>query len=284
MIVGSGKVLVISSGMTVENLDVRSGGEVVLEGGTLVNPRFEPGSIETVTSGGRISGIAVSGINNNGTIVGGRELVVSSGGEATDITIASQSTLVFAGGSVSDLKVDNYAYLEVAAGTTLSGLELETGTATQFTVSAGATLMSASLTGGQETILSGGSDSGSILSSGAWESVDSGAKAVRMTVASGGNLEVRGTLDGARVLRGGTIEVAGGTASAITALGGGFDMEGGTATKLLLGGGYSQLLDATVTGVTLVNGGLLGVHSSTINDVVVSSGANLTLTRTVRPH
>src|ERR1700722_14103285 len=99
-VVESGVVLTLSSGMTASNVVVDYGGEVLLEGGKLVNPSFSELAIEVVASGGILSGQIVA-----------PTLILSSGGIAENITAGQ--TLVFAGGTVSGLSFGYSTTVEI---------------------------------------------------------------------------------------------------------------------------------------------------------------------------
>jgi len=199
MVLGGGKMLVSSGGVT-DGATIDSGGTLlVLSGGidggdpalnegasivTVANPT-------TVSSGGTE---ILMGASTSATLEGGATMVVSSGGVANFTTVDSGAVLVVSsGGQVGSDYFNSFFY---------GGAQVSSGG--ELVISSGATDLGAQIAG-VEIVASGGTAIQDTVGAGGHEVVQSGGTA-HSTVISGGTLEVAsgGILDGVR-FEGGTL-------------------------------------------------------------------------------
>ena len=158
----------MSSGQTVSGLVVGSDTTLEVSGGT---------AIGTTIAGGQVD------VENGGTIED--TLLVASGGETGFLYVSSGAVAVnttLSGGGYMDV------YGGTASGTTLLGTAY---THPSLDLVFGGTATSTTLgSGSDEIVFASGLDSGAVISSGGYLTVDSGGTAVSATVMSGGTLEV----------------------------------------------------------------------------------------------
>ncbi|WP_174300589.1 AIDA repeat-containing protein [Caulobacter sp. S45] len=182
-------LLTVSSGASAEALFIDAGGAVdVLAQGSATST--------TVLAGGVLS--AAAGAVTNGL------LTVSSGGTAESAVLTSGATeQLYAGGIDSGVKISAGAVLElvsaqVAASTPLTvGPRTSNSTVDGATLSSGARLVTVAanvVSGGIETVVSGGQASATTVSSGGVERLSSGGYAEGATVLAGGVLSGAGVV------------------------------------------------------------------------------------------
>jgi autotransporter passenger strand-loop-strand repeat protein len=252
----------VSSGLIIEpsnQLIVLSGGEA--EAITL-SANYHHSASATVSGGGLISGLRAVGQLAS--------VVIESGGEALDTNLSGSTEFVggiasgitgggyvtVAGGGIASGISLGFGYVTVARGGIASGISLGFGYVTVAGHAFGLVL-----SGGLESVVSGGRTSGALIKSGAQELVSSGGEARGTQVLFGGveQLVAGGVASGVRVSSGATLVLdaavvgsgqvitAGGQALATTAISG---------VKLLQGGVW-ELSAATIESrglVCVVNG------------------------------
>jgi autotransporter passenger strand-loop-strand repeat protein len=279
---GQNFTYVISGGQTSGGLTVGSGQSLeVLPGGTASGTQ--------IVSGGQadISGLAIS------SFVGGA--VPFSGGG----TQFSQQT-VFAGGLASGTVLASGGQETVLSGGTEIGATVSSGGGIQLgfgpfgneSGSAGGVDSGTTLSGGFETVFSGGVTSNVLVLSGGNETVVAGGTAVSATVSSGGSIQLgygafgnqsgsAGGTDISGVLSGGFEGVnSGGVASNVLVLSGGFQnvFSGGIASNTtVLTGGSIQLggfNNGPTAGGTTVNAVLAG-GSETVSSGGIASNTSI---------
>ncbi len=242
-VVSSGATLVVSSGVTSANVLVRTGGTLdVLKGGTAQSTMLAgteivlgteasggvaSGGVQTVSSGGVVSGDTVSsggaqtvlggGIVRGGSVMSGASETVSSGGVASGVTVVGSQT-VLAGGSASGTVVSAnfFATGELVSGGVVTGTQLQGGDV----LVEGAGAVSGSAVGtvvtGTEGIVyvyGGGVTTGTVLSgSYGEESVYGSGSALGTTVNSGNTQYLYGGFTSGTVLVGGSQSITSGVA------------------------------------------------------------------------
>jgi autotransporter passenger strand-loop-strand repeat protein len=145
----------VSAGGTTDELYVSSGGVLNVHGKVTSGVTVFAGGVETVSSGGVVSGASVAD-----TTLSGGEVDVLSGGKLTFATVLSGGELtVSKGGSAASIVVFSGGNLNVA-GTTTSNVTVSSG-GTE-TVSAGGIAGGTTIAGGTVEITSGGSDGGKV--------------------------------------------------------------------------------------------------------------------------
>jgi len=242
----AGGVLSLTSGLVTTGVDVMSGGALLgpgeLQGGDIVS-----------LDAGLVSGVSL------GDVSGGHgELFIESGGAASRMTEGGAGDLITVESGA--------AAIDTLVVGTLALLSIESGGAASGTVVAGAGVLvfgSAALThvsaGGADYVESGGFSHDDLVLSGGLESIVSGGTASAATVSSGGTLSLAGLAVETTVASGGTLAdngvavwSGGATATLAGALtGGGELIEDGPGTLVL--GGQSGAFD----GEAIIAGGAL---------------------------
>ena len=268
--VTSGQTLSVTSGQTSSGVIVLGGGIVdVLSGGTARGTIVSSGGIEIISSGGIVS---------NTTVLSGGALDVLSGGLADPTMIDSDGLEV------------------VSAGGTDNGAQISGGEQDVLGLASDATVFT-----GSQVVESGGTASGTTVSSGGTLDVLSGGIASNTHVLSGGTLVIGGTLSGFTVSSGVTFEVSGGTVSKTTVLSGGtlellarakqngttissggiFEIGAGqtlSGYRVSRGITLEAVLGGTVSNTTVLSGGTFAVLSGgTANGITVSRGGTATI-------
>ena len=290
IIVSSGEVLTISSGQTSNGLSIESGGKLIVsKGGTAYDLTVSSGGalnvagtitsdvtvfaggVETVSSGGVVTGAsgsdtAISGTVNvlsggsleHATILAGGKLNLAKGGTVDHLNVSSGGTLNVAGKVTSDVAVFAGGVETVSSGGVVSGLA-GSGTA---------------ISGGTVNVLSGGAFTFADVDSGGHLNVSKGGIAHDITVSSGGQLNVAGTItSNVVVVSGGVETVSSGGLVSGNDVGAGTEVSGGTV-NVLLGGTYGFSL--------LSDGGTLNVSKGgTAHEIFISSGGELNVAGTV---
>jgi autotransporter passenger strand-loop-strand repeat protein len=277
---------------------------VVSSGGTTTGSVISGGGSETVSAGGATTGTVISN--------GGYE-VVSSGGQAISSVISSGGTLIISsGGIASNVTVGSGSTLTLLSGGVLSGYTLapgaslgaevfiSSGTApNNFLSSLGSATVnynfSGIVSGTTEVVVSGGSTTGTAITSSYAELV-AGGTATATTVSNGGHLYVSsgsgsvGSSFNAVISSGGAEIVSGNGSVSSSAVGSGsLVLTGGTETLVAEGveiggtvssGGVIAVSSGGLTvGETLAASGTMNVTTSgVVNATVVSSGAKENIT------
>ncbi len=260
---------VIYGGMFVANgLDsaatIASGGMQIV-GGIAVSTTLQSGGFANVVSGG--SALATM-------IDGGGGLAVSAGGTASGTTILSGGIeVVLAGGSAVGVTVDSGGVLAVLPGGSATGVTpvgaaivpsvvlLSPQTVSAWTVPVSGVAVGS---GGKLEVLSGGAASGVTITSSATETVASGGSDVGALISGSGyftSLTIAGSGFGETVAGQGVIEIgSGGTIGNATVISGGALTigQGGSASGTSIGsGGYVVAISGGVAaGTQVVEGGL----------------------------
>ncbi|MDH2344191.1 phage tail tip lysozyme [Bradyrhizobium sp. SSUT77] len=318
--VTSGNAITVANGGVASNVSVNNGGSLTLygavDGASAVagaNVTIGNGGVLSLSAGQSLQGGAVqnggllalySGGTANGTVVSsGGAIEVFGGATTSNLTLTSGAVYyVGSGASLSNTTVSAGQTLGVTSGASISGttvssggvLELFGGTATSATIKAG----------GQLLIEAGATQSGYIVSSGVVEGAFSGAVVSNVTVNSGGELDVWGTVNGATssngtvfVGSGGVLNLASGqTVNGGAVLTGGTLVvsSGATAGNTLVSSGGQLTTYGTVSGASIVSGGNATVAGGTftvtsgqtdwnvsvtsVGKLVVSSGATVSNT------
>ena len=223
-----------------------SGGVLNVAGTITSDVVVVAGGIETVSSGGLVSGNGTAGTLISGTVtvlsggtlafadIEGGQLNISKGGIAHDIFVSSGSELNVAGTITSNVSVFSDGIETVSSGGVVTG-----ASAARTTIS-----------GGEVDVLSGGRLGFATVSSGGVLNISSGGSAANIIVSSGGALNLAGTTtSNVTVFSGGTETVSsGGIASGTTIVGGTLEItsggsDGGKATFAASTG--TLLLDST---------------------------------------
>ena len=151
---GGGK-LNISKGGTAHDLTVSSGGALNVAGTITSDVMVFAGGVETVLSGGVVSGASVAD-----TAISGGTVNVLSGGKLTFATVSSGGDLTISkGGSAASIVVSSSGDLNLAA-TTTSDVTVSSGG--METVSSGGIASGTTIAGGTVEITSGGSTGGTV--------------------------------------------------------------------------------------------------------------------------
>jgi autotransporter passenger strand-loop-strand repeat protein len=273
--VANGVSLDVLSGGTGSGTTISNGGlEVVESGGTASGTTINGGAREAVSAGGAdISALIageqdVFGRASGATIIFGSE-VVESGGTASGATVIVGSQIVESGGVTSGTTIsalilggvvfrgaETVASGGMASSTTISSSGLEV-------VSAGGTDLGAQIFGGEQDVFGVARGATVIFGS---QVVESGGTASGTTVSSGGTLELFGgataDLFGTTVLAAGaTLEIASGYTLTGFQVANGVSLDvlaGGTASGTMINsGGLEDVLSGGITSTTIINGGKL---------------------------
>ena len=238
----NGGTVNLSAGATGDHMTVSSGGQLNVAGTILSNIVVSSGGIETVLSGGFLSGQVYSGSGNFGTSVQGGTLNIQAGGSAAFVGVSSNGKINVAGTILSNTAVSSGGVENVLSGGVISGAS-GSGTAVYA--------------GGILNVSSGGSAAHVGLSGGILNLL-SGATAFNVSVSSGGSAYVAGALTSNTTVFAGGLEYvsAGGSAGATSIQGGTLEIANGG----LLNG------DVTFAG----SGGILRIHGTTLPTGVIS--------------
>jgi autotransporter passenger strand-loop-strand repeat protein/YD repeat-containing protein len=289
--------LVVSSGATVSNALVSSGGHLTVDG-TVIGAIVVAGGSAVVSSGGildlnsngsQLNGVTI--VNNGGT------LIVANLAHTSAVTISSGGTLdiwgaIVSGATISsgaNAVISSYGVLDVSAGQTVNGVTLAGGGSLLVVSSGGIASGTTVSSGGTLELLSGATASNTTIKPGGALEIGAGYTQNNYIVSSGIILEVgsAGTVSSTVVSSGGTLELlSGATANSTTYSSGSF---------LEIASGYSMSTYATSGAVTLEVGYGGSVSSATINSgttldvlyggtvssALVSSGGNLAIDGTV---
>jgi autotransporter passenger strand-loop-strand repeat protein len=247
-----------------------SGTEVVLSGGA--------GSSVTVVSSGQTLSITSGQASSGITVLSGGTFDVLSGGTASNTNVSSGGTFAVLSGGFADPTVVSSGGTEtISAGGTDLGAQISGGSQFDYGVASGATVL-----GGSQVIESGGTASGTIVSSGGTLALLSGGSAINYHISSGGTLELGSgvTLSGFTVSGGVTLIVSGGKVSNTTVLSGGtLDLEGGSVQSgtTIRSGGILQIgLGQTLSGYVVSSGRVLETAAGgTVSNTAVASGGAL---------
>jgi autotransporter passenger strand-loop-strand repeat protein len=151
---GGGK-LNISKGGTAHDIAVSSGGAMNVAGTITSDVTVFSGGVETVLSGGVVSGASVAD-----TTLSGGEVNVRSGGKLAFATVLSGGELIVSkGGSAASIVVSGGGNLNVA-GTTTSNVTVSSGG--HVLVSSGGVASGTTIAGGTVEVASGGSTGGAV--------------------------------------------------------------------------------------------------------------------------
>ncbi|MBR1315864.1 hypothetical protein JQ562_32880 [Bradyrhizobium sp. AUGA SZCCT0051] len=298
--VGDSGRVIVEAGATADHITVSSGG-VLSVGGTLTsNTGVLAGGVETVLSGGLISGASGSG-----TGIAGGTLNLLAGGSAVFVGVSSGGTfnvagtvlsngMVFAGG-VENVQSGGLITGAISSGTGVIGTlnVLAGGSAAYVGVSSGGTFNVSGTVlsnvavydGGVENVLSGGVVTGVTGSgtgvSGGTVNVLSGGALDHLTVSSGTlNVSAGGTAHNIAVSSGGTMNVAGTITSNTAVIDGGVEnvLSGGVVTGVpgsgtgVSGGTVNVLSGGALDHLTVSSGTLNVSAGGTAHDLTVSSG------------
>ena len=239
--VGSGEVLTVYSGGTVESAVISSGKIEVSGGGVVTGTTISSGGTEYVLFSGIASGTTVSSGGTevvsgiaSGTIVGsgGTQILIEGGyGSGTTVSFGGVQN-VSSGGFAAATTVSSGGVQNVSNGGVASGTAISSG--------------------GAEYVLAGGTATGTTISSGGELSIVASAFASNTTVNAGGEMFISGIASSTTVSSGGQLIV----------------FSGGSLTNTTLdsGGTLYLLPDASVTGTvgdgTVVSANILLFNSS----------------------
>ena len=287
----NGVTLDVGSGGTVAGATVTNGNAItVANGGVASNVSVNSGGSLAVY--GTVSG-ATAGTGTNVTVGNGGDLIVSAGQTLRGGTVQSGGLLtLYSGGTANGTVVSSGGAIEVFGGATTSNLTLTSGAI--YYVNSGASLNNATVSAGQTVgVASGGSISGTTVSSGGILELFGGT-ATSTTIRAGGQLLVEaGTTQSGYIVSSGVVEgaFAGSVVSNVTVNSGGEldvwgTVNGATSSNgivIVASGGVLNLSSGqTVTGATVLTGGSLVVSSgATVGNTFVSSGGQLTTYGTV---
>ncbi|CAI9122247.1 Hint domain-containing protein [Brytella acorum] len=214
------------------------GDQVVDGGGVAFGTTVSSGGVQYVASGGVASGTFISS--------GGAE-VISAGGVTIDTTVGSGGVETVSGGAASRTTVSDGGWEIVHSGGVASGTIIN---------------------GGEQHISSGGVASGAILNSSGYEDLDSGAVAFGTIIGSGAMQIVNGVASGTVVSAGGIEEVNSGgvTVGTIVSAGGDEYLNLGSVasgTIISSGGELDINYDTFASGTIVKSGGLIVMSDGT---------------------
>ena len=216
-------------------------------------------------------------------------------GEAYSSTVSSRGSIsVNTGGYVEGTTI-NGGVLTVASGATASGTIQKSGV---YNVSG--TDENATISGGTQEILSGGSSSGANITGGT-QQVDAGAQSTSATISGNGRQKVYGTIlnntinSGARTtvysggsaentqINGGTLEINSGGSSSNSIINSGRENVYGTATGSIINGGTQTIYSGgEAINTQIKNGGILSVRdggalsgTTTLTDSTINIGGSI---------
>ncbi|WP_375778515.1 hypothetical protein ACE103_04785 [Bradyrhizobium sp. ma5] len=297
--VGDSGRVIVEAGATADHVTVSSGG-VLSVGGTMTsNTGVLAGGVETVLSGGLISGASGSGTGIAGGTVnllaGGSAVFVgvSSGGTFNVAGTVLSNGMVFAGG-VENVQSGGLITGAISSGTGVIGTlnVLAGGSAAYVGVSSGGTFNVSGTVlsnvavydGGVENVLSGGVVTGVTGSgtgvSGGTVNVFGGGALDHLTVSSGTlNVSAGGMVHNIAVSSGGTFNLAGTTTSNTTVSSGGVEnvLSGGLISGSFSAGNgvigtLNLLAGGSATFVGVSSGGTFNVAGTVLGNVGVFDG------------
>ena len=267
-------IYTVTSGQSVSNLLVVTGGDLILAGGTALDITVSSGGIETISSGGIASGTIVSS--------GGGEYVYSGGTDVGTTVDTAISSVVVSGNPVMVI-----IGAEVVSGGTAIGTTVNSGD--QFVEGGGTASGTIVSSGADQSVLSGGTAVGTTLNGGL--QIVYGGTAIGTTINSGGNQAVTtvsptgqavsgSTAIGTTINSGGRQGVGGGIAIDTIVNSGGLlfvSSAGTTISAQVIGGGagnkaFETLSGGTASATTLTGAGVLTVFSGGLAaDTIVNS-------------
>ncbi|WP_375787265.1 hypothetical protein ACE10Z_06865 [Bradyrhizobium sp. Pha-3] len=297
--VGDAGRVIVEAGGTADHILVSSGGVLSVGGTVTSNTGVLAGGVETVLSGGLISGASGSGTGISGGTVnllaGGSAVFVgvSSGGTFNVAGTVLSNGLVFAGG-VENVQSGGLITGAISSGTGVLGVlnVLAGGSAAYVGVSSGGTFNVSGTVlsnvavygGGVENVLSGGVVTGVTGSgtgvSGGTVNVLAGGALDHLTVSSGTlNVSAGGTAHNIAVSSGGTFNLAGTTTSNTMVSGGGVEnvLSGGLISGSFTAGNgvigtLNLLAGGSATYVGVSSGGTFNVAGTVLGNVGVFDG------------
>jgi autotransporter passenger strand-loop-strand repeat protein len=221
--------MTILAGGSAHDFTVESGGSVNVRGKITSNVEVASGGVETVSSGGLVTGLV-----NSGTLVSGTVYVLSGGKFEVALLSGGGTLNVSAGGTADELSVSSGGVLNVA-GRVTSGVTVFAGgveTVSSGGVASGASVADTTISGGEVDVLSGGKLTSATVLSGGELNISKGGVAGSIVVSSNGALNLAGTTTGnVTVSSGGTETVSsGGIASGTTIADGTVEIASGGST------------------------------------------------------
>ncbi|MHC2467869.1 hypothetical protein [Bradyrhizobium embrapense] len=297
--VGDAGRVIVEAGGTADHILVSSGGVLSVGGTVTSNTGVLAGGVETVLSGGLISGSSGAGTGISGGTVnllaGGSAVFVgvSSGGTFNVAGTVLSNGMVFAGG-VENVQSGGLITGAISSGTGVLGVlnVLAGGSAAYVGVSSGGTfnvsgtVLSnvAVYAGGVENVLSGGVVTGVTGSgtgvSGGTVNVFGGGALDHLTVSSGTlNVSAGGTVHNITVSSGGTMNVAGTITSNTLVSSGGIEnvlsgglISGATNSGTGVLGTLNLLAGGSAVHVGVSSGGTFNVAGTVLGNVGVYDG------------
>ncbi len=183
----------VTSGQSVANLRVVSGGDLILAGGTALDTVISSGGIETVSSGSADVSATVddggvqyvlSGGTASGTILNDPGLqIVSSGGTTSGVTLSGGEQDVY--GTAIGTVIDSGGLQVVSSGGTVIGTVVRSG-GHEMVLPNGMAISTVVSNGGKEGVLADATASGTVVSSGGFEDINPGGIVRGVTIESGG--------------------------------------------------------------------------------------------------
>ncbi|MDN7352680.1 Hint domain-containing protein [Acetobacter senegalensis] len=223
-----------------------------------------------VASGGQLS--AVKGSAISATIEGGGSLLVGSQGQAQNTRVeGGGSSFIQSGGKAEQTELQKGAFQTVEVGGVASDTLISTGRQNVYGSAVGGSATAL----GEEYVMSGGEDSGMVVTSHGHEIVQSGGVAENTTFLAQGFGYLNGTLISATAETGGIIFVRSGGVTSNTVLGSNGEEyvdAGGLAVDQTVGAQATMVVTSSgqIGGKTLVEGGIL-------SGGIVSSGAGVSV-------
>ena len=210
--------------------NLKGGAENIEYGGSASGTVVNSNSVETVSSGGYLYSATIDGGTEN----------IEYGGSASSTVLNKGTENIYSVGSETGATVGVNGVVTVYAGGLLAGATISTGGKDTIYGSARSTV----LKGGDETVKSGGSATGVIISSGGIETVSSG-----------------GLLSGATLNSHGTIDVYGSASGTVLNGGKEFVFSGGSETGAAIGSGAIETVSSggLLSNATLSSGGTVSV-------------------------
>jgi VCBS repeat-containing protein/autotransporter passenger strand-loop-strand repeat protein/autotransporter-associated beta strand protein len=274
----------VSSGVTSTGFVVSSGNTLeVMSGGLAIVTSVTSGGTQQVDFGGQASGTMVSsggidnvlGVDGGANVVGGGTLVVSSGGASYFAMVQNTNALetVSSGGDAYESLLSNGGAMALVGGTAFNtdvqlggSIVVSSGSFASGTKLSGFVSSGTVVTSALETVVTGGTDSGSIVFGGGVLKVSAGGSASGDIIESNGVVVVNSGGSATKsLIVGGTLELKAGAVVS------GAINFAGTGGKLKIDGTTSASMPAnTISG--FVAGNVIDLTS-----VTFSSGATATL-------
>ncbi|SED91990.1 autotransporter passenger strand-loop-strand repeat-containing protein [Bradyrhizobium erythrophlei] len=297
--VGDAGRVIVEAGGTADHILVSAGGVLSVGGTVTSNTGILVGGVETVLSGGLISGTSGAGTGISGgtlnLLAGGSAVFVgvSSGGTFNVAGTVLSNGMVFAGG-VENVQSGGLITGAISSGTGVIGtLNVQAGGSAAYVgVSSGGTFNVAGIVlsnvavygGGVENVLSGGVVTGVTGSgtgiSGGTVNVFGGGALDHLTVSSGTlNVSAGGTVHNITVSNGGTMNVAGTITSNTLVSSGGIEnvlsgglISGATSSGTGVLGTLNLLAGGSAVHVGVSSGGTFNVAGTVLGNVGVYDG------------